>query len=90
MDWWKGQVFAHPDKLTGVMLFVNGHWHHPYATVVGPGQWRLQGSAMESSSAWFTNMTGESSYPGLVTMRIDKRTSEIRDLHFIEVPCIVS
>ena len=90
MDWWKGQVFAHPDKLTGVMLFVNGHWHHPYATVVGPGQWRLQGSAMESSSAWFTNMTGESSYPGLVTMRIDKRTSEVRDLHFIEVPCIVS
>lgn len=90
MDWWKGQIFAAPEQLTGTKLFVNGHWHHPYATVVGPGQWRLQSAAMEAGSSWFTNLTGESSYPGLVTLRIDKRTSEVRDLQFIEVPCIVS
>lgn len=87
MEWWKGQVFAHPELLGGVMLFVNGHWHHPYASVVGQGQWRIQSYAMDGGSPWFTNMTGESSYPGLVTFRIDKNTSEIRDLHFVEVPC---
>lgn len=87
MEWWKGQVFADPDVLAGTMLFVNGHWHHPYASVVGPGQWRIQSYSLDGGSPWFTNRTGESSYPGAVTMRIDKTTKEIRDLSFIEVPC---
>ena len=87
MEWWKGQVFADPEVLGDVNIFVNGHWHHPHATVVGPGQWRIQSFSMDGGSSWFTNQTGESSYPGLVTFRINKNTSEVRDLHFVEVLC---
>ena len=86
MEWWKGQVFAHPDTLSGVMLFVNGHWHHPHATVVGAGQWRIQSYSLDGGSPWFTNQTGENSYPGAVTLRIDKNTNEISDLRFIDIP----
>lgn len=85
MDWWRGQIFAHPDRLTGVKVFTNGHWHHPYATVVGPGQWRVQGSSLDGGSPFFTNMTGESSFPGAVTYRINKETGELQDLRFLEV-----
>ena len=85
MDWWKGQIFAFHDDLADTTFFINGHWHSAEFECVGEGRYRIQTPAMDGGSAWFTNMTGVSSFPGALTWRIASDGS-IHDFRVIDIP----
>ena len=85
MDWWKGQIFAFHDDLADTTFFINGHWHSAEFECVGEGRYRIQTPAMDGGSAWFTNMTGASSFPGALTWRIASDGS-IHDFRVIDIP----
>lgn len=84
MDWWRGQMFAHPEDFEDTMLFVNGHWHSPVFEQVGRGKYRIQAGAMDGGSNWFSNVTGTESDPSVITFRVTE-DFRIVDLQIIVV-----
>jgi hypothetical protein len=70
--WWKGQVFGLREVADAKILF-SGHFHH-FSSVewAESGRTWFQTPAMDNGSQWFTDLSGLSSAPGTLTMRVGK------------------
>lgn len=64
--WFNGQVMGRRPVADCEILF-NGHFHH-YLASEATGRQVFQSPASDAGSAWFTNRTGASSFPGVLTL----------------------
>jgi hypothetical protein len=64
--WFNGQVMGRRPVADCEILF-NGHFHH-YLGSEATGRQVFQSPASDAGSAWFTNRTGASSFPGVLTV----------------------
>ena len=66
--WFNAQVMGRRPVADCEILF-NGHFHHFLASE-STGRQVFQSPASDTGSAWFTNATGKSSHPGVLTLVI--------------------
>lgn len=72
LGWWKGQVFGY-GPVAQCKILVSGHYHH-FSTVeyAREGRTWFQAPAMDTGSAWFEALSGQSSPPGMLTFLAGK------------------
>lgn len=81
-DWWKGQASSSAPAHRADLI-ISGHYHTFLVEALGlntKGRERLhvQGPALDGGSAWWTNISGDESKPGLVTfVMTEDRISEM-------------
>ena len=66
INWLKGQAWGE-QPIGDARVVVSAHYHH-YSSISQGVKTHFQCPAMEGGSTWFTNQTGQKSYPGLLTM----------------------
>lgn len=81
MQWWKNQMFLHPDDFENVTVFLNGHWHHAFMQVVGRGRYLMQTPSMDVGSSQYS---GGDSFPGSLVIMVDE-SGRIHDFRVLEV-----
>lgn len=64
-DWWKGQTFGE-QPVARARVLVTGHFHHFASREMGNGRLWVQAPTIDNGSDWFTQISGEVSYPGLM------------------------
>lgn len=87
-DWWKGQALG-SKPLAGCHYAVSGHYHsfvfEPAGWLDGRERYHIQAPPMDNGSAWWENLSGEQSRPGIVHFLIDEQ-GEFSDLRLIVQP----
>lgn len=71
--WMKNQVWG-MQEVSDCTVLVHGHWHH-YSNLQSGGRHLIQAPALDAGSKWYTDVTGEASEPGVLTMRFDSSHS---------------
>lgn len=84
-DWWKGQA-ASSGRAHAASIIVSGHYHNLHIgslglTTTGRDRTHIQAPALDGGSAWWRNISGEESRPGIVTFLLDQ--DGWRDLQLI-------
>jgi len=64
-DWWRGQVMGNR-PISSAQILNTAHFHH-FLCSESTGRTVLQMPAMDGGSGWWTDKTGQSSPPGMVT-----------------------
>lgn len=64
-NWWRGQVMGN-QPISAAQILNTAHYHH-FLCSESTGRTILQMPAMDGGSRWWTDRTGESSPPGMVT-----------------------
>lgn len=67
-NWWKGQVMGR-QAVADAAILITGHFHH-FICSETTGRTFMQVPAMDGGSLWWTDMTGQNSPPGLLTLGI--------------------
>lgn len=84
-DWWKGQALG-SKPLAGCHYAVSGHYHsfvfEPAGWLDGRERYHIQAPPMDNGSAWWENLSGEQSRPGIVHFLIDEE-GDFSDLRLI-------
>lgn len=87
-DWWKGQALG-SKPLAGCHYAVSGHYHsfvfEPAGWLDGRERYHVQAPPMDNGSAWWENISGEQSRPGIVHFLIDEQ-GDFSDLRLIVQP----
>lgn len=87
-DWWKGQALG-SKPLAGCHYAVSGHYHsfvfEPAGWLDGRERYHIQAPPMDNGSAWWENLSGEQSRPGIVHFLIDE-SGDFSDLRLIVQP----
>ena len=66
--WWKNQAFGQNSNLDSANILLSGHFHSfAAATFTEEGRVWLQCPAEDNGSQWFTDMSGLSSPPGMLS-----------------------
>ncbi len=66
--WWKNQAFGQNSNLDSANILLSGHYHSfAAATFTEEGRVWLQCPAEDNGSQWFTDMSGLSSPPGMLS-----------------------
>lgn len=82
--WWAGQL--HGGMLSEAEILVTGHFHHFIARATGRHiatgrqKYHLQAPALDNGSAWYQNVSGESSEPGLMVFMVDENGLDLESL----------
>lgn len=82
--WWAGQV--HGAILAEAEILLTGHFHHFLARQTGVNiftgrdKYHLQAPALDNGSAWYQNVSGESSKPGLMVFQVDENGFDLESL----------
>ena len=87
-DWWKGQALG-SKPLAGCHYAVSGHYHsfvfEPAGWLDGRERYHIQAPPMDNGSAWWENLSGEQSRPGIVHFLVDGK-GDFSDLRLIVQP----
>lgn len=87
-DWWKGQALG-SRPLADCHYAVSGHYHsfvfEPAGWLDGRERYHIQAPPMDNGSAWWENISGEQSRPGVVHFLIDEK-GDFSDLRLIVQP----
>ena len=67
-NWWKGQVMGR-QPIADADILITGHYHHFICSETS-GRTFMQAPAMDGGSAWWTDMSGQNSPAGLLTLGI--------------------
>jgi len=68
-NWWTGQVMG-MQPVADARILVTGHYHHLIVSE-STGRTHFQCPAMDPGSQWWTQSTGQSSPPGVLTFVVD-------------------
>lgn len=68
--WWTKQAYGRQPVADADLLFT-GHFHHLRVQATGGQRWWIQAPTLDNGSSWFTNISGEESAPGLLTLTIE-------------------
>lgn len=85
--WWAGQV--HGALLADAEILITGHFHHFIARQTGVhirtgrDKYHLQAPALDNGSAWYQNVSGESSKPGLMVFQVDENGFDLGSLDIL-------
>lgn len=84
-DWWKGQALG-SKPLADCHYAVSGHYHsfvfEPAGWLDGRERYHVQAPPMDNGSAWWENLSGEQSRPGIVHFLVDEK-GDFSDLRLI-------
>ena len=74
-DWWRKQSFG-SQPVAAATILVHGHFHHLRlqelgATAEGASRFLIGAPTLDNGSAWFRNLSGEQSVPGLATFVLE-------------------
>nr|DAF73039.1 MAG TPA: DNA polymerase II small subunit [Caudoviricetes sp.] len=87
-DWWKGQALG-SKPLADCHYAVSGHYHsfvfEPAGWLDGRERYHIQAPPMDNGSAWWENVSGEQSRPGIVHFLLDNK-GDFSDLRLIVQP----
>lgn len=87
-DWWKGQALG-SKPLADCHYAVSGHYHsfvfEPAGWLDGRERYHIQAPPMDNGSAWWENVSGEQSRPGIVHFLLDDK-GDFSDLRLIVQP----
>lgn len=67
-NWWKGQVMGR-QPIADADILITGHFHHFICSETS-GRTFMQAPAMDGGSAWWTDISGQNSAPGFLTLGI--------------------
>jgi hypothetical protein len=65
-EWWKGQSHGRM-PVADADILVSGHWHSFRVQHSGDARWVMVSPASDPGSAWFTELTGQSSVSGMLS-----------------------
>lgn len=87
-DWWRGQALG-SKPLADCHYAVSGHYHsfvfEPAGWLDGRERYHIQAPPMDNGSAWWENLSGEQSRPGIVHFLIDEK-GDFSELRLIVQP----
>lgn len=67
VTWWQGQAFGE-QTVAGADVLITAHFHHLLVITTKGGKTHIQCPSLDGGSAWYTQTTGESSPPGLLSL----------------------
>lgn len=70
-DWFKGQSHGRRSNMHNADMLIFGHFHSPYLASSGDGRLVIGAPTMDNGSDWFSNSTGESNPPGMLTFEVN-------------------
>nr|DAT33683.1 MAG TPA: DNA polymerase II small subunit [Caudoviricetes sp.] len=87
-NWWKGQALG-SKPLADCHYAVSGHYHsfvfESAGWLDGRERYHIQAPPMDNGSAWWENLSGEQSRPGIVHFLVDEQ-GDFSDLRLIVQP----
>lgn len=66
-DWWRGQDFG-MQAVREAQILLTGHFHHLAVVNLADRRTWIQAPTIDPGSKWFTDVTGASATPGVLTM----------------------
>lgn len=72
--WWTGQSHGRRNGLHEADILIVGHFHSFHSIPSGDDRRIFVCPSMDNGSSWFTNSTGATSTPGMLTLRVHKGT----------------
>jgi len=69
-EWFANQAFAHRSGLDGADVLLHGHHHNFRVSLTGNNKFVVGSPTMDNGSSWFTNTSGQSSLPGILSFEI--------------------
>lgn len=66
-EWFASQAFAHRSGLEYADILIHGHYHNMRISLTGNNKFVIGSPTMDNGSSWFTNTSGQSSLPALLT-----------------------
>lgn len=65
-DWWRGNDFG-LEAVQKSQILLSGHFHHLVEVNLSSNRTWMQAPTIDPGSAWYTQMTGNTSVPGVLT-----------------------
>ncbi len=83
-DWWRSHVFGE-EAVNQAQILLSGHFHHfANVNVAGKRSW-IQSPTIDPGSQWYTNISGITAIPGVLTLVVSHDTplgyDHLRVLH---------
>ena len=69
-DWFRGQAFGCRSGLDKASILVHGHFHNFGVTTLGNNRHIVSCPTLDNGSDWFSNLSGNSTIPGLLTFTV--------------------
>lgn len=65
--WFRDLAFGRRSGLYDARILVHGHWHNFGVSQVGDGRWVISCPSADRGSDWWTNISGDSTKPAILT-----------------------
>ena len=65
--WFRDQAFGHRSGLNEARILVHGHWHNFAVQQAGDARWVISCPSADRGSDWWTNISGDSTRPAILT-----------------------
>ena len=65
--WFRDLAFGRRSGLYDARILVHGHWHNFAVSQVGDARWIISCPSADRGSAWWTNISGDSTKPAILT-----------------------
>jgi predicted phosphodiesterase len=69
-DWWRANVFG-LEPVNDAQILLSGHFHHYCAVNVTAGRTWIQAPTIDPGSKWYTDTSGITATPGVLTFVLD-------------------
>ena len=66
-SWFRDLAFGHRSGLYDARILVHGHWHNFAVSQAGDARWIISCPSADRGSDWWTNLSGDSTKPALLT-----------------------
>lgn len=81
-SWFRDLAFGHRSGLHEASILVHGHFHNFGVSLVGDNKFIIGCPTADNGSSWFTNLTGDSTDPALLTFEVQNKKAKRWELWY--------
>lgn len=79
--WFRDLAFGRRSGLYDARILVHGHWHNFGVRQVGDSRWIISCPSADRGSDWWTNISGDSTKPAILTFRAQSGNASAWELY---------
>lgn len=80
-SWFRDLAFGRRSGLYDAHILVHGHWHNFAVTQAGDARWIISCPSADRGSDWWTNLSGDSTRPAILTFEAQGGNASAWDLY---------
>jgi gp76 len=81
-NWFRDLAFGRRSGLYDARILVHGHWHNFAVSQVGDARWIISCPSADRGSDWWTNISGDSTKPAILTFEARDGNASSWELYF--------